>query len=65
MAEDFDQIRSAMEKCPPYQTIFSRVRCWCGGSSCLFLPLELSFAPPYQTVFSRVTPGLGRRLWGL
>lgn len=26
MAEDFDQIRAAMEKCPPYQAIFSRVR---------------------------------------
>ena len=26
VAEDFDQIRSAMEKCPPYQAIFSRVR---------------------------------------
>lgn len=26
-AEDFDQIRSAMEKCPPYQAIFNKV-CW-------------------------------------
>lgn len=26
-AEDFDQIRSAMEKCPPYQAIFNKV--WC------------------------------------
>ena len=26
VAEDFDAIRSAMEKCPPYQAIFSRVR---------------------------------------
>ena len=26
VAEDFDQIRLAMEKCPPYQAIFSRVR---------------------------------------
>ena len=25
-AEDFDQIRSAMEKCPPYQAIFTKVR---------------------------------------
>lgn len=25
VAEDFDQIRSAMEKCPPYQAIFSRL----------------------------------------
>jgi V-type H+-transporting ATPase subunit d len=25
VAEDFDQIRSVMEKCPPYQAIFSRV----------------------------------------
>ena len=25
-AEDFDQIRSAMEKCPPYQAIFNKVR---------------------------------------
>ena len=24
-AEDFDQIRSAMEKCPPYQAIFNKV----------------------------------------
>ena len=24
-AEDFDQIRSAMEKCPPYQAIFTKV----------------------------------------
>ena len=26
-AEDFDQIRSAMEKCPPYQAIFTKVCC--------------------------------------
>ena len=26
VAEDFDQIRAAMEKCPPYQAIFSKVR---------------------------------------
>lgn len=26
-AEDFDQIRSAMEKCPPYQAIFNKVCC--------------------------------------
>jgi V-type H+-transporting ATPase subunit d len=25
VAEDFDQIRAAMEKCPPYQAIFSRL----------------------------------------
>ncbi len=25
-AEDFDQIRNAMEKCPPYQAIFNKVR---------------------------------------
>ncbi len=24
-AEDFDQIRSAMEKCPPYQAIFTKL----------------------------------------
>ena len=24
-AEDFDQIRTAMEKCPPYQAIFNKV----------------------------------------
>lgn len=30
-AEDFDQIRSAMEKCPPYQAIFTKV---C-GTACL------------------------------
>ena len=34
-AEDFDQIRSAMEKCPPYQAIFTKVgasylnQIWC------------------------------------
>ena len=26
LAEDFDQIRSAMEKVPPYQSIFTKVR---------------------------------------
>lgn len=26
-AEDFDQIRAAMEKCPPYQAIFAKVGC--------------------------------------
>lgn len=33
VAEDFDQIRSAMEKVPPYQAIFHRVRCrsWAAG----------------------------------
>ena len=29
VAEDFDQIRTAMEKCPPYAAIFSRVRVIC------------------------------------
>lgn len=37
VAEDFDSIRAAMEKCPPYSAIFGRVRrcarilicCWC------------------------------------
>ena len=35
-AEDFDQIRSAMEKCPPYQAIFTKV-CGVLASCCHML----------------------------
>ena len=34
-AEDFDQIRSAMEKCPPYQAIFTKV---CTLEPCILVP---------------------------
>ena len=39
-AEDFDQIRSAMEKCPPYQAIFTKVSA------------RLSFAPAHLLAVS-------------
>lgn len=54
VAEDFDQIRTAMEKCPPYQAIFSRVRglgCLCctapmPATSLLDRPARRSVQPP-------------------
>ena len=58
-AEDFDQIRSAMEKCPPYQAIFNKV-CTSNPSLparlCRFFHRSMSFI-----ILSRcfVCPALG------
>ena len=42
-AEDFDQIRSAMEKCPPYQAIFTKV---CTSGPCILAPTQYSLRRP-------------------
>ena len=53
-AEDFDQIRSAMEKCPPYQAIFNKVHSVPAADACM----PLSFVQ-----WQIVGPGAHGELW--
>lgn len=60
MAEDFDQIRAAMEKVPAYASIFNKVRCGC----CCSTRVEGLCACMHEVEASRAGRGVHCRLVG-